>query len=146
MSVTSVWKPRTCCAWKNVTSSWGRNRSNAPTCWMLAWGFCGTVRRPMQKPSAPWPCAGKRLHAIHDRFVARLDRAALSKPNRIKAYFSGTLYPYNETYSSLRISLIRFCRKGGDIMLHRYCSQFIAPCQLADFSARSIQALTLRLN
>jgi len=31
-------------------------------------------------------------------------------------------------------------------MLHRYCSQFLAYCQLADFSARSIQALTIRLN
>ncbi|RZB33355.1 MAG: hypothetical protein SRB1_01183 [Desulfobacteraceae bacterium Eth-SRB1] len=31
-------------------------------------------------------------------------------------------------------------------MLNRYCSQFLAYCQLADFSARSIQALTIRLN
>jgi len=31
-------------------------------------------------------------------------------------------------------------------MLHRYCNQFLAYCQLADFSARSIQALTIRLN
>jgi len=31
-------------------------------------------------------------------------------------------------------------------MLYRYCSQFLAYCQLADFSARSIQALTIRLN
>jgi integrase/recombinase XerC len=31
-------------------------------------------------------------------------------------------------------------------MLHRYCSQFPAYCQLADFPARSIQALTIRLN
>ena len=31
-------------------------------------------------------------------------------------------------------------------MLHRYCSQFLAYCQLADFSVRSIQALTIRLN
>ena len=31
-------------------------------------------------------------------------------------------------------------------MLHRYCSQFLAYCQLADFSGRSIQALTIRLN
>ena len=31
-------------------------------------------------------------------------------------------------------------------MLHRYCSQFLAYCQLADFSARSIHALTIRLN
>jgi len=31
-------------------------------------------------------------------------------------------------------------------MLHRYCSQFLAYCELADFSARSIQALTIRLN
>jgi hypothetical protein len=31
-------------------------------------------------------------------------------------------------------------------MLHRYCSQFLAYCELADFSARSIQTLTIRLN
>lgn len=31
-------------------------------------------------------------------------------------------------------------------MLHRYCIQFLAYCQLVDFSARSIQALTIRLN
>ncbi|MBW2641620.1 MAG: site-specific integrase, partial [Deltaproteobacteria bacterium] len=31
-------------------------------------------------------------------------------------------------------------------MLYRYCSQFLAYCQLADFSVRSIQALTIRLN
>ena len=31
-------------------------------------------------------------------------------------------------------------------MLHWYCSQFLAYCQLADFSARSIPALTIRLN
>jgi len=31
-------------------------------------------------------------------------------------------------------------------MLHRYCSQFLAYCQLADFSIRSIQTLTIRLN
>jgi len=31
-------------------------------------------------------------------------------------------------------------------MLHRYCSQFLAYCELADFSTRSIQALTIRLN
>jgi len=31
-------------------------------------------------------------------------------------------------------------------MIHWYCSQFLAYCQLADFSARSIQALTIRLN
>ena len=37
-------------------------------------------------------------------------------------------------------------RQGGDIMLHRYCSRFLAYCELADFSARSIQALTIRLN
>ena len=37
-------------------------------------------------------------------------------------------------------------RQGGGIMLHRYCSQFLAYCELADFSARSIQALTIRLN
>ena len=37
-------------------------------------------------------------------------------------------------------------RQGVGIMLHRYCSQFLAYCELADFSARSIQALTIRLN
>jgi hypothetical protein len=31
-------------------------------------------------------------------------------------------------------------------MLHRYCSQFLAYCELADFSARSIQTLSIRLN
>ena len=31
-------------------------------------------------------------------------------------------------------------------MLHRYISQFLEYCQLADFSVRSIQALTARLN
>ena len=31
-------------------------------------------------------------------------------------------------------------------MLHRYFSQFLAYCQLADFSIRSIQALTARLS
>jgi len=31
-------------------------------------------------------------------------------------------------------------------MLYRYCSQFLAYCELADFSARSIQTLTIRLN
>ncbi len=31
-------------------------------------------------------------------------------------------------------------------MLRQYCSQFLAYCQLADFSIRSIQALTARLN
>jgi integrase/recombinase XerC len=31
-------------------------------------------------------------------------------------------------------------------MLHRYCSQFLAYCKLADFSARSIQTLSIRLN
>jgi len=31
-------------------------------------------------------------------------------------------------------------------MLHRYCSRFLAYCELADFSARSILALTIRLN
>ncbi len=31
-------------------------------------------------------------------------------------------------------------------MLNRYCSQFLAYCQLANFSVRSIQALTIRLN
>ena len=31
-------------------------------------------------------------------------------------------------------------------MLHRYCSQFLAYCQLADFSACSFQALNIRLN
>jgi hypothetical protein len=37
-------------------------------------------------------------------------------------------------------------RQGGGIMLHYYCKQFLDYCQLADFSARSIQALTIRLN
>jgi integrase/recombinase XerC len=32
------------------------------------------------------------------------------------------------------------------IMLHHYCGQFFEYCQLADFSARSIQALNSRLN
>ena len=31
-------------------------------------------------------------------------------------------------------------------MLHRYCNRFLAYCQLADFSVRSIQAVTIRLN
>ena len=31
-------------------------------------------------------------------------------------------------------------------MLHRYTNQFLEYCQLADFSVRSIQALTIRLN
>jgi site-specific recombinase XerD len=31
-------------------------------------------------------------------------------------------------------------------MLHYYCKQFLDCCQLADFSVRSIQALTIRLN
>ncbi len=31
-------------------------------------------------------------------------------------------------------------------MLHRYIYQFLEYCQLADFSVRSIQALTTRLN
>ena len=31
-------------------------------------------------------------------------------------------------------------------MLHRYCSQFLEYCQLANFSACSIRALTIRLN
>ncbi len=31
-------------------------------------------------------------------------------------------------------------------MLHYYCKQFLGYCQLADFSVRSIQALTIRLN
>ena len=31
-------------------------------------------------------------------------------------------------------------------MLHHYCKQFLEYCQLADFSVRSIQALTIRLN
>lgn len=35
---------------------------------------------------------------------------------------------------------------GGAIMLHRYCDQFLDYCQLADFSHRSIQALTARIN
>jgi len=31
-------------------------------------------------------------------------------------------------------------------MFHQYCCQFLEYCQLADFSARSIQALTIRPN
>jgi site-specific recombinase XerD len=31
-------------------------------------------------------------------------------------------------------------------MLHRYCNQFLDYCRLVDFSIRSIQALTIRLN
>jgi integrase/recombinase XerC len=31
-------------------------------------------------------------------------------------------------------------------MFHQYCGQFFEYCQLADFSARSIQALASRLN
>jgi len=31
-------------------------------------------------------------------------------------------------------------------MLHRYCSGFLAYYELEDFSARPIQALTIRLN
>jgi integrase/recombinase XerC len=31
-------------------------------------------------------------------------------------------------------------------MFHRYCIQFLAYCELADFSARSIQTLSIRLN
>ena len=31
-------------------------------------------------------------------------------------------------------------------MLHYYCKQFLEYCRLADFSVRSIQALTIRLN
>jgi len=31
-------------------------------------------------------------------------------------------------------------------MLHYYCKQFLDYCQLADFSVRSVQALTIRLN
>ena len=31
-------------------------------------------------------------------------------------------------------------------MLHPYINRFIEYCQMADFSARSIQALTIRLN
>jgi len=37
-------------------------------------------------------------------------------------------------------------QQGGAIMLHRYINQFLEYCQLADFSVRSIQALTARLN
>jgi len=36
--------------------------------------------------------------------------------------------------------------QGDTIMLHRYINQFLEYCQLADFSVRSIQALTARLN
>jgi integrase/recombinase XerC len=35
---------------------------------------------------------------------------------------------------------------GGSDMLHRYISQFLDYCRLVDFSTRSIQALTIRLN
>jgi site-specific recombinase XerD len=31
-------------------------------------------------------------------------------------------------------------------MLHRYCKQFLENCQLADFSVRSIYALTIQMN
>jgi hypothetical protein len=31
-------------------------------------------------------------------------------------------------------------------MLHRYCNQFLDYCRLVDFSIRSIQVLTARLN
>ena len=31
-------------------------------------------------------------------------------------------------------------------MLHGYCKQFLDYCQLADFSIRSLQALTIRMN
>ena len=31
-------------------------------------------------------------------------------------------------------------------MLHRYCKQFLDYCQLADFSIRSIQALSARID
>jgi site-specific recombinase XerD len=31
-------------------------------------------------------------------------------------------------------------------MLHHYCGQFLEYCQLADFSARSIQTFAIRLN
>ena len=31
-------------------------------------------------------------------------------------------------------------------MFHHYCGQFVEYCQLADFSARSSQALASRLN
>jgi hypothetical protein len=37
-------------------------------------------------------------------------------------------------------------RQGVAIMLHYYCNQFLEYCQLADFSIRSIQALTARMN
>jgi site-specific recombinase XerD len=37
-------------------------------------------------------------------------------------------------------------RQGGGIMLHYYGKQFLEYCKLADFSVRSIQALTIRLN
>ncbi len=35
---------------------------------------------------------------------------------------------------------------GGAIMLHRYINQFLEYCRLANFSAHSIQALTIRMN
>jgi len=37
-------------------------------------------------------------------------------------------------------------RQGGGIMLHGYCSQFLAYGELADFSAHSIQTLSIQLN
>ena len=37
-------------------------------------------------------------------------------------------------------------RQGVAIMLHRYCKQFLDYCQLADFSIRSIQALSARVD
>jgi len=36
--------------------------------------------------------------------------------------------------------------QGGAIMLHRYISQFLEYCQLADFSVRPILALSARIN
>jgi len=38
------------------------------------------------------------------------------------------------------------CQKGGAIMLHRIISQFLDYCRLAEFSERSIQTLTARIN
>jgi hypothetical protein len=37
-------------------------------------------------------------------------------------------------------------RQGVDIMLYYYCKQLLEYCQLADFSVRSIKALTIWLN
>jgi len=36
--------------------------------------------------------------------------------------------------------------QGDTIMLHLYINQFLEYCRLADFSVRSIQALSARIN